>query len=165
MDWLLLVRIIALLHLLVYIGIMWYGWKSYKILRKRSWFIMGMGFLILLAYRTERSYEMLMVTGVQELNIMNLSDTLTPFVGAVFLLVAFGMQNDEHRTLFQRLLHRPIPRSGELPPDFWRKEFDEAIRRNIKDDLLKQVSSISTQAGTASVGSQIAQADQLKHNE
>lgn len=138
MDWLLLVRIIGLLHLLVYIGIMWYGWKSYKLLRKRSWFMMGIGFVILLAYRSERFYELMVVTdSLQELNIMNLSGTLTPFVGAVFLLIAFALQNDEYKKLFQKLLIRPVPRSGELPPDFWRSEFDKSIRRNIKDEFLK----------------------------
>lgn len=137
MDWLLLVRITALLHLLVYIGIMWYGWKSYKLLRKRSWFIMGVGFLVLLAYRAERFYELMLLTSIQEVNVMNVSDTLTPFVGAVFLLAAFKMQNGEYKALFQRLLQRPVPRSGELPPDFWRREFREAVRDTVKDEFLK----------------------------
>lgn len=134
MDWLLLARIIAFLHLVAYVGIMWYGWKSYKLLRKRSWFIMGVGFLVLLVYRTERFYTLLTETNIQELS---LSDTLTPFMGAVFLMVAFGMLNGEHKTLFQKLLQRPVPRSGELPPDYWQREFRQSIRDTIKDEFLK----------------------------
>lgn len=93
-----IVRIVAFLHLAVYLGIMWYGWQSYKLLRKPSWKIMGIGFAVLLIYRV-RQFIRQMITDYA----IDAENTLLPFIGAVLLLVAFRMLSKEHARLLSKL--------------------------------------------------------------
>lgn len=129
-----LLRIVAGLHLAVYLGIMWYGWQSYKLLQKRSWKFMGIGFFILLVYRTWRFAEELLVESVDDAE-----RTLLPFVGAVFLLVAFRMLCSEHKHLIGLMAQPPaILRSGAQPVEFWeeksRKMLDE-LRGIVREEI------------------------------
>lgn len=120
----LLIRIVAGLHLAVYLGIMWYGWKSYKLLRKKSWRYMGIGFAILLLYRTGQFIEQLMVD-----YRVDTGGTLFSFVGAVLLLVAFRMLWREHFDLLGKLVHPEPSRAGAQSVEFWTRiaEKREAI--------------------------------------
>lgn len=129
-----LLRIVAGLHLAVYLGIMWYGWQSYKLLQKRSWKFMGIGFFILLVYRTWRFAEELLVESVDDAE-----RTLLPFVGAVFLLIAFRMLCAEHKHLISLMAQPPaILRSGAQPVEFWeeksRKMLDE-LRGIVREEI------------------------------
>lgn len=130
----LLVRIVAGLHLAVYLGIMWYGWQSYKLLRKRSWRFMGIGFTIFLVYRIDQFIEQLVASGP-----MDTEGTLIPFIASLFLLTAFWMLHNEHYDLISKLADSPSPlRSGAQPVEFWisesRKRMDE-IRQIVKEEI------------------------------
>lgn len=114
----LLVHVVAGLHLAVYVGIMWYGWQSYKLLRKRSWKFMGIGFSILLTYRTWRFVEQLFT---EHLN--DVEGTLLPFTGALFLLVAFRMLCSEHKHLMSLMAQPTQLRSGAQPVEYWLQNF------------------------------------------
>lgn len=139
----LLVHIVAGLHLAVYVGIMWYGWQSYKLLRKRSWKFMGIGFFILLVYRTWRFGEQLFTDPLNDAE-----RTLLPFVGAVFLLVAFRMLCEEHRHLISLMAAPPAAlRSGAQPVEFW-----EGKSRQMVDELRRVVrEEIAAASGTTTV--------------
>lgn len=131
---LLLIRIVAGLHLLVYAGIMWYGWQSYKMLRKRSWRFMGLGFMIFLAYRFRQFVGQLIVD-----HPIDIEGTLIPFLASLFLLAAFWMLSTEHHDLIRKLADSPSPlRSGAQPIEFWigesRKRMDE-IRQIVKEEI------------------------------
>jgi hypothetical protein len=118
-----LIHIVAALHLAVYLGIMYYGWQSYKLLRKRSWRFMGVGFTVLLVYRTWRFVEQLFTEHVNDAE-----GTLLPFIGALFLLIAFWMLCHEHRDLINKLTESPSPlRSGAQPVEFWKEESRKAL--------------------------------------
>lgn len=109
------VRIVAFLHLAVYAGIMWYGWQSYKLLRKKSWRFMGIGFTIFLIYRIDQFLEQLVAS-----RPIDTEGTLIPFIGSLFLLVAFWMLHHEHHDLISKLADSPSPlRSGAQPVEFW----------------------------------------------
>lgn len=138
-----LLRIVAGLHLAVYLGIMWYGWQSYKLLRKRSWMYMGVGFFILLVYRTWRFAEELFVESVEDAE-----RTLLPFAGAMFLLVAFRMLCAEHKHLISLMAAPPaMLRSGAQPVEFW-----EDKSRQMVDELRKVVrEEIAAASGTTTV--------------
>ena len=123
----LLVHIVAGVHLAVYVGIMWYGWQSYKLLRKRSWKFMGIGFGVLLVYRTWRFAEELFAESVNDAE-----RTLLPFVGAVFLLVAFRMLCEEHRHLINLMSEPPsVLRSGAQPVEYWMDNIRAIVREEI----------------------------------
>lgn len=112
------IRIVAFLHLAVYAGIMWYGWQSYKLLRKKSWRYMGIGFTIFLIYRMRQFGKQLLVDYP-----IDTETTLIPFIGSVFLLVAFRMLSREHHGLMS-LLAQPVSlRSGAQPVEYWLQNF------------------------------------------
>ena len=128
------VRIVAFLHLAVYAGIMWYGWQSYKLLRRRSWTYMGIGFAIFLLYRL-RQFLLLAVID----HPVEAESIVVPFIASVFLLAAFWMLSDEHRHLLN-IMAEPSPlRSGAQPVEFWQAEsrkvledFRVVVREEIK---------------------------------
>lgn len=128
----LLVRIVASLHLVVYIGIMWYGWQSYKLLRKRSWKYMGIGFTIFLIYRIRQLIRQLLVDYP-----LDTETTLIPFIGAVFLLVAFRMLRTEHWQLISRMVEPAPLRSGAQPVEFWLEKTRQMFREEITKALEK----------------------------
>lgn len=114
-----LIRIVAGLHLAVYLGIMWYGWQSYRVLRKKSWRYMGIGFTIFLIYRIDQFIEQLIANYP-----IDAESTFVPFIGSLFLLVAFWMLRHEHYDLIERLAERPSPlRSGAQPVEYWLNNF------------------------------------------
>lgn len=130
----LMVRIVAGLHLAVYFGIMWYGWQSYKLLRKKSWRFMGIGFTIFLVYRLDQFIEQLVAS-----HSLDTEGTLIPFIASLFLLIAFWMLRDEHYELISKLADSPSPlRSGAQPVEFWqgesRKRMDE-FRMIVREEI------------------------------
>jgi hypothetical protein len=122
----LLIHVIAGLHLAVYLGIMWYGWQSYKLLRKKSWRYMGIGFSVLLIYRTWRFVEQLFTE-----QISDAERTLLPFIGAVFLLIAFRMLCSEHRNLLSLMAEPVSLRSGAQPVEYWLSNFRTIVREEV----------------------------------
>lgn len=130
----LLVHIISGLHLAVYVGIMWYGWLSYKLLRKRSWMFMGIGFGVLLLYRTRRFIEQLFVGPLGDTE-----RTLLPFIGAAFLLVGFRLLANEHRHFISLMAEPPaVLRSGAQPVEFWEnksREMMDEIREIVREEI------------------------------
>lgn len=125
-----LIRIVAALHLAVYIGIMWYGWQSYKLLRKQSWRYMGIGFGIFLIYRTRQFIRQIVVDYP-----IDPESTLIPFIASIFLLVAFRMLCKEHRSLID-LLAQPISlRSGAQPVEYWLTNFRTIVREEVTKAL------------------------------
>lgn len=122
-----LIRIVASLHLAVYLGIMWYGWQSYRLLRKRSWRFMGIGFGILLIYRVRQLIRQVMVDYP-----IDTENTLLPFIASVFLLVAFRMLCEEHRHLINLMAEPPVVlRSGAQPVEYWIEHIRTIIREEI----------------------------------
>lgn len=123
----LLVRIVAGLHLLVYLGIIWYGWQSYKTVRKKSWRYMGIGFTIFLIYRTRQFIKQLLVNYP-----VDTESTLIPFIGSVFLLVAFWMLCSEQKHLINLMAQPPSPlRAGAQSVEFWLEKFRLIVREEI----------------------------------
>lgn len=121
-----LIRAVTLLHLAVYSGIMWYGWQSYKLLRKPSWKVMGVGFAVLLVYRARQLVRQMMVDYP-----IDAENTFLPFFGAVFLLVAFWMLSREHAALIAKLAEPLSLRSGTQPVEYWLGHFDE-VKKALK---------------------------------
>jgi hypothetical protein len=122
----LLIHVVAGLHLAVYLGIMWYGWQSYKLLRKKSWRYMGIGFTILLIYRTWRFAEQLFTDPLNDAE-----RTLLPFVGAVFLLIAFRMLCSEHKHLLSLMAEPVSLRSGAQPVEYWLSKTRIIVREEL----------------------------------
>lgn len=152
-----LIRIVAGLHLAVYLGIMWYGWQSYKLLRKKSWKFMGIGFTILLLYRTRQFIEQLVGAHPD-------AERMVPFVAAVFLLIAFRMLCEEHRHLIGLMAEPPvILRSGAQPVEFWEDksrrmvaEFRQIIREEIAAARGTTTVTVKGPSATATQGSESA---------
>lgn len=122
-----LVRTVAALHLAVYLGIMWYGWQSYKILRRPSWKIMGVGFTIFLIYRTRQFIRQMIVAYP-----IDTETTLIPFIASIFLLVAFRMLYTEHRYLLS-LMSQPLSplQAGAQSVEYWLTNFRQIVREEI----------------------------------
>lgn len=138
----LLIRIVAGLHLAVYLGIMWYGWQSYKLLRKKSWRFMGIGFGIFLVYRLDRFIEQLIASSP-----LDAEGTLVPFIGSLFLLVAFWMLCHEHFDLIRKLADSPSPlRSGAQPVEFWKDESRKMVEelRVVMREEIAAASGVTT---------------------
>lgn len=129
-----LVRIVAFLHTAVYLGIILYGWQSYKRLRTRSWFYMGMGFFILLAYRLER-FIGLLPAEYGEMNEMNIVGTIIPFTGGLLLLLAFWKLSKEHEQLIEALAQPNPPRSGSQSVEYWLGNIRTIVREEIQTAL------------------------------
>lgn len=129
-----LVRIVASLHLAVYLGIMWYGWQSYKLLRKPSWKVMGIGFAVLLVYRLRQLARQMLVDYP-----IDAENTFLPFVGALFLLVAFWMLSREQHELIKKLRDSPSPlRSGAQSVEFWvekSREMLDQFRKIVREEI------------------------------
>lgn len=143
----LVVRIVAGLHLAAYLGIMWYGWKSYNLLRKQSWRYMGVGFFILLLYRTRQFIAQMLVD-----YRVDTGGTLFSFVGAVFLLVAFRMLWHEHHGLINKLSTAPGPiRSGAQPVEFWSHFAREQAAKTLESIRLIVREEIAAASGTTTV--------------
>lgn len=128
------VRTIAFLHLAIYLGIMWYGWQHYKLLRKRSWLFMGIGFALLLAYRVIRFVEMLVTHAPSDTERV-----LLPFIGAILLLVAFRLLYGEHKHLISLMAEPFSPlKAGAQSVEYWmqesRKNLDE-IRKIVREEI------------------------------
>lgn len=119
----LLIRIVAGLHLAVYLGIMWYGWQSYKLLKKKSWRFMGIGFGIFLIYRIRQFIEQMIVAYP-----IDTESTLIPFIGSVFLLIAFRMLNTEHNSLMKLMAEPTAIRSGAQPVEYWLNHIRTIVR-------------------------------------
>lgn len=120
------VRVVAVLHLAAYLGIMWYGWQSYKLLRKPSWKVMGIGFAILLLYRVRQLARQVVVDYP-----IDTENTVLPFIGAIFLLIAFRMLCAEHHVLIKKLV-QPLPLlSGAQPIEFWQNAFRVIVREEL----------------------------------
>lgn len=130
----LLVRGVAFLHLLVYVGIMWYGWQSYKLLRKRSWKFMGIGFAIFLIYRIRQFIRQVIIDYP-----IDPESTLLPFIASVLLLVAFRMLCEEHKYLINMMTVPPvILRSGAQPVEFWEdksRKMVEELRKIVREEI------------------------------
>lgn len=120
------VRIVAFLHLAVYTGIMWYGWQSYKLLRKKSWTYMGVGFTIFLLYRVRQFIRQMIVDYP-----IDTESTLIPFIASIFLLIAFRMLAGEHYGLLKTLAVPAALRSGAQPVEYWLENFRIIVREEI----------------------------------
>lgn len=122
----LLVRIVAGLHLIVYLGIIWYGWQNYKPLRKRSWTAIGTGFVVFLLYRVSQFVQEMMVE-----HPTDIETTLVPFVASLFLLAGFWIMDGETEDFLKRLADPRPMRSGEQPVDYWLDNFRAIVREEI----------------------------------
>lgn len=81
---------------------------------------MGVGFAILLTYRSWRFVEQLLFTN----HLNDTEGTLLPFTGAVFLLIAFRMLCSEHKHLISLMATPPAAlRSGAQPVEYWLQNF------------------------------------------
>lgn len=140
MNW--IIRIIAFIHMLLYMGIMWWGWQSYKLLQKRSWLYMGVGFGVLLIFRTEQFYA-LMTHSADDVHTgaRLMWETFTPFIGAGFLILSFWRLSYEHQKLIDRLRsHRPTELSaGDQPVEFWEGVFRKIVSEEVAKIKLKSV--------------------------
>lgn len=133
---------IASLHLIVYLGIMWFGWQSYKLLRKPSWKVMGVGFGVLLAYRVRQLIRQLVVDYP-----IDTEATVMPFVGAVLLLVAFWMMSREHVELIYKLSDPPPLRAGAQSVEYWMEQTTKTLE-NIRGIVREEIAAAS---GTTTV--------------
>ncbi len=122
----LLVRTVAGLHLIVYLGIIWYGWQNYKPLRKKSWTWIGIGFVVFLLYRA--SQFMQVMTAEYPANI---ETTLVPFVASLFLLIGFWIMDGETEHFLRRLASPSPMRSGAQPVEYWLENFRTIVREEI----------------------------------
>lgn len=132
------IRIVAFLHLAVYAGIMWYGWQSYKLLRKKSWRYMGIGFTIFLIYRLRQFIKQVVVDYP-----IDTESTFIPFVASVFLLVAFKMLHSEHRGLINLLAEPVSLRTGAQPVEYWLTN----VRQIVREENARVVQVIVTAIG------------------
>lgn len=122
----LLVRIVAGLHLIVYLGIIWYGWQNYKPLRKKSWTSIGIGFVIFLLYRVSQFTQEMMVE-----HPTDIETTFVPFVASLFLLVGFWIMDGETEDFLKKLADpRPV-QSGAQPVEYWLENFRTIVREEI----------------------------------
>jgi hypothetical protein len=97
------IRIVAFLHMAVYLGIMWYGWQSYRLLRNRSWLWAGIGFMLLLAYRADRFVILLVSDVIRDTDFYG---TLISFVGGVLILIGVLRISRENKVLVTALANR-----------------------------------------------------------
>lgn len=137
---------IASLHLIAYLGIMWYGWQIYKLLRKPSWKVMGVGFGVLLAYRVRQLVRQLAVDYP-----IDTEATVMPFVGAVLLLVAFWMMSREHVELIHKLSEPPQMRAGAQSVDYWMHVAREQAAKTLEDLRVIVREEIAAASGTTTV--------------
>lgn len=121
-----LIRIVAGLHLAVYLGIIWYGWQNYKPLRKKSWTAIGIGFVIFLLYRVSQFVQQMMVEYPTDIET-----TLVPFVASLFLLAGFWIMDGETEDFLRKMaVPRPV-QSGAQPVEYWLENFRAIVREEI----------------------------------
>jgi hypothetical protein len=121
------IPIAQILHLLVYVGIMWYGWQSYQTLRKQSWTYLGFGFGLLAAYRIWKFGEFLAPTW---LPIEPTVDTLLPLIGAIAQMMAFRFMRNEDVALIKRLRQlRLSTTSGDRSIEEWEASIRDIVRK------------------------------------
>lgn len=121
-----LIRIVAGLHLAVYLGIIWYGWQNYKPLRKKSWTAIGIGFVIFLLYRVSQFTQQMMVEYPTDIET-----TLVPFVASLFLLAGFWIMDGETEDFLRKMaVPRPV-QSGAQPVEYWLENFRAIVREEI----------------------------------
>lgn len=137
---------VATLHLIVYLGIMWYGWRSYRLLRKPSWKVMGVGFGVLLAYRVRQLIRQLVVDYP-----IDTEATVMPFIGAVLLLVAFWMMSREHVELIHKLSEPPQMRAGAQSVDYWVHIAQAQAAKTLEDLRVIVREEIAAASGTTTV--------------
>lgn len=125
MTW--FVPTVAFLHMIVYGGIMWWGWKSYRMWRKRSGLYILIGFAFLLLNRVGLFYLMMANGGAGDAK-----GTISAFIGGVVLLVAFWKTSEENDDLIQKLGSRPARASaGAQPVEFWENLFRKIVSEEI----------------------------------
>lgn len=141
----LFIRIVAGLHLAVYLGIMWYGWQSYKLLRKKSWRFIGIGFTIFLIYRLRQFIRQIVVDYP-----LDAETTLIPFLASVFLLIGFWLLSKEHRELMRlaSLANLNPLRSGAQPVEYWLSNFRQIVREETRVVVREEIAAAS---GTTTV--------------
>ena len=124
------VRVIAALHLVAYVGIIWYGWLSYRMLRKESWLYVGLGFILLLIYRVDRFLVLLLTDNpVSEMNVYG---TLLAFAGALLLLSGFVKICRENREMLVKLAAAPTGlRAGAQTTDYWLDAFRKIVKEEV----------------------------------
>lgn len=129
----LLVRTVAGLHLLVYLGIIWYGWQNWKPLRRKSWTWIGIGFVIFLLYRVSQFWQQLVAE-----QPINTETTLVPFVASLFLLVGFWIMDGETEDFLAKVVNPGPVRSGAQTVEFWKEESRktlEQIRLIVREEI------------------------------
>ena len=128
-----LIRIVAGLHLAVYLGIIWYGWQNYKPLRKKSWTWIGIAFVIFLLYRVSQFVQEMMVE-----HPTDVETTLVPFVASLFLLVGFWIMDGETEDFLRKLADPGPARSGAQSVEYWKEEsrkMVEELRVVIREEI------------------------------
>ena len=124
------VRIIAGLHMAVYLGIIWYGWRSYRMLRKESWLYVGGGFILLLAYRVDRFITLL--GAPSPLDDATSYSTVFSFIGGLLLLIGFVKIYGENRTLTEAMKHAPVGlRAGAQSTNYWLDAFRNIVKEEV----------------------------------
>lgn len=126
---------VAFIHLLLYSGIVWHSWRSYRLFRKESWFHVGLGFFVLLAGRADRFIALLENTEPEDPRA-----TIIPVVGAVFLLIGFWKMAYEQTSFIERvkLITHAQSDAGSQPIEFWFEHF----RRIVREELDKTVTIV-----------------------
>lgn len=138
-----LIRIVAGLHLIVYLGIIWYGWQNYKPLRKKSWTAIGIGFVIFLLYRVSQFTQQVMVQQPTDIET-----TLVPFVASLFLLAGFWIMDGETEDFLKKMADpRPV-QSGAQPVEYWLENFRTIVREEIAAASGKTIVTVTGPSAT-----------------
>ena len=119
----LLVRIIAGLHLFVYLGIIWYGWQNYKPLRRKSWTCIGTGFVVFLLYRVSQFIQQMMADYP-----VDIETTIVPFIASLFLLIGLWIMDGETEDFVKKIVSPSPIRSGAQPVEFWQEESRKVLQ-------------------------------------
>jgi hypothetical protein len=125
------VRIIAFLHMIVYLGIIWYGWQSFRYLKNRSWLYLGLGFMLLLTYRADR-FVVLIGADYDALDGTSAYSIIIAFMGALLLLLGFIRIARENKVLITALANAPIGlRAGAQTTDYWLEHFRQIVKEEV----------------------------------
>lgn len=125
----------ASIHVILYSGIVWHSWRSYRLFRRESWFHVGLGFFILLAGRADRFVALLENAEPEDPRA-----TIIPVVGAVFLLIGFWKMAYEQTSFIERVKVVMQPDSGSQSTEFW----VDNMRRVMREELDKTVTVVKT---------------------
>lgn len=95
---------------------------------------MGIGFAVLLVYRLRQLARQMLVDYP-----IDAENTFLPFVGALFLFVAFWMLSREQHELIKKLRDSPSPlRSGAQSVEFWvekSREMLDQFRKIVREEI------------------------------